>query len=224
MTSSKDGRHDTTVHETVAPAVEKETINRHHVEKAQEVVDQEIHQDHYHTSVQPIKDMKVHETQHHDNVVPTQERVFSHGDRDRDLDVRANEAAKFQSSQTVRETESAEQKATVGSTQKHHHVHETIQPVINREVIEPHVTHTTIPIHEVHQAAAEHHTTSALPAVSMSEFQKAGGVLSGRGERQDAFEGEPRGISSLGQNTTTSASGQTPTSATSATSGTTGRI
>lgn len=62
------------------------------------------------------------------------------------------------------------------------------------EVIQPSVVHTTVPIHEVHHNAAQHHTTSALPAVSMTDFKKQGGVLGGREERSDSFEGEPRSV------------------------------
>lgn len=64
----------------------------------------------------------------------------------------------------------------------------------NAEVIQPTVVHTTVPIHEVHHNAAQVHTTSALPAVSLADFKKQGGVLTGREERYDGFEGEPRSI------------------------------
>lgn len=62
------------------------------------------------------------------------------------------------------------------------------------ETIEPHVVHTTVPIHEVHNNAAQHHATSSLPAVSMADFKKGGGVLTGREERHDGFDGEPRSL------------------------------
>lgn len=68
------------------------------------------------------------------------------------------------------------------------------QPVVNKQTIEPHVVHTTVPVHEVHHNAAQHHATSALPAVSLADFQKQGGVLSGREERYDGFQGEPRSV------------------------------
>jgi len=71
---------------------------------------------------------------------------------------------------------------------------ETIQPVVNKETIQPSVVHTTVPIHEVHQNEAKHHAASALPAVSMADFKKQGGSLTGREERYDGFEGEPRGV------------------------------
>lgn len=81
----------------------------------------------------------------------------------------------------------------------HHHVHETIQPVIQKETIQPSVVHTTIPVHEVHQNEAKHHTASALPAMSMDDFKNSGGHLSGRDERRDEFQGEPKTVgSSLG--------------------------
>jgi hypothetical protein len=63
------------------------------------------------------------------------------------------------------------------------HVHETIQPVIYKEVIQPNVIHTTVPVHEVHHNAARHHTTSTLPAVTIDEFKKSGGVLGGSTEQ-----------------------------------------
>lgn len=54
--------------------------------------------------------------------------------------------------------------------------------------------HTTVPIHEVHHNATQHHATSALPAVSMADFKNQGGVLAGREERYDGFQGEPRSV------------------------------
>lgn len=71
---------------------------------------------------------------------------------------------------------------------------QTIQPVVQKETIQPSVVHTTVPIHEVHQNEAKHHAASALPAVSMADFKKQGGSLTGREERYDGFEGEPKAV------------------------------
>lgn len=71
------------------------------------------------------------------------------------------------------------------------HVHETIQPVIQKEVIQPEVIHTTVPVHEVHHYAASHHPTSTLPAVSMDEFKRKGGKLGGAERHVHEFEGCP---------------------------------
>ena len=35
---------------------------------------------------------------------------------------------------------------------------------------------------------------SALPVVTMADFKKQGGILVGREERWDSFEGEPRSV------------------------------
>ena len=66
--------------------------------------------------------------------------------------------------------------------------------MVNKETIQPSVVHTTVPIHEIHQNEAKHHAASALPAVSMADFKKQGGSLTGREERYDGFEGEPRAV------------------------------
>ena len=88
---------------------------------------------------------------------------------------------------------------------------QTIQPVVQKETIQPSVVHTTVPIHEVHHNEAKHHTSSALPAVSMADFKHQGGTLSGREERYDGFEGEPKAVgSALGSGSTgTTGSGLT---------------
>ena len=76
--------------------------------------------------------------------------------------------------------------------------------MVNKETIQPSVVHTTVPIHEVHHNEAKHHAASALPAVSMADFKKQGGSLTGREERYDGFEGEPRAVSgALGGSSTT---------------------
>merc|ERR1711900_31707 len=162
----KDGKHDTTVHETVNPAVTQENVTRTQHENVTTAVDREVHQDHHHTSVQPIKDREVLPEQHNHQMAGVETRNLKHGNDEH-----------------VKERLAAEQ--------AHHHVHENIQPVIQKETIQPSVVHTTVPVHEVHQNEAKHHTATSLPAVTMDEFKKQGGHISGRDERTDAFAGEP---------------------------------
>lgn len=61
-------------------------------------------------------------------------------------------------------------------TFNHSHIHETIQPVIERETIQPEVVHTTNHVHETHHLNAEHHEATTAPAVSLSEFEKKAGA------------------------------------------------
>jgi hypothetical protein len=69
-----------------------------------------------------------------------------------------------------------------------------VQPLIQKEVIQPEVVHTTVPVHEVHHFAASHHPTTNLPPVSMNEFKTQGGTLSGSERRMNDFEGCPKGV------------------------------
>jgi hypothetical protein len=208
---SKSGHHDTTVHEKVAPAVKHETIERQQHEEYISAIDKEVHQDHYHTTEQPILDKEVLPTTHHTNIIPVEHRSYEHGNNDEvEARLRQERAAYVDTVQKVEGATTREIAPVVAGEHKHHHVHETIQPVIQKgkltsdshnsdiilisstETIEPHVTHTTVPIHEVHHNAAQHHAASALPAVSMAEFKAQGGSLTGREERQDGFIGEPK--------------------------------
>ena len=218
---SKSGHHDTTVHEVVAPAVTKETIEQHRHEQIQTAVDKEVHQDHYHTSVQPVVDKQVLPEQHHHNLGAVEHRQFEH-DRPEDVQARLQaEAAKFKDTTIRGDTKHTSSAApTIAGEHIHHHVHEQIQPVINRQTIEPHVVHTTVPIHEVHHNASQHHSTTALPAVSMADFKKQGGVLTGREERYDGFEGEPRSM--IGGSSTSTSGLTTGTTGTHGTHGTHG--
>jgi len=60
----KDGKHDTTVHETVNSAITNEKVHRTQHNESQTLVDREVHQDHHHTSIQPIKAKEVLPEEH----------------------------------------------------------------------------------------------------------------------------------------------------------------
>merc|ERR1711881_782083 len=192
---SKHGQHDTTIHESVDPSVEKKTIAPMQREERQIATDREVHQDHYHTTVQPVHDKEVLPEQHHHTAIPVEHRT--HDKRDNDDDNSKLHMAKdqFQNEEVRQETQhSSTTMPTVGGEHTHHHIHETIQPVVHKETVEPHVMHTTVPIHEVHHEKAQHHAASALPAMSMADFQKGGGSLAGRDERVDHFKGVPKNL------------------------------
>jgi len=191
----KDGKHDTTVHETVNPAVQNEHITPVRHEKVQTAVDREVHQDHHHTSVQPIEDREVRAEEHSHKVAGVEHRQINHGNDSHVKERLAAEAAQFKHTKEVGSTQHSSAVApTVAGEHVHHHVHETIQPVIHKETVQPQVVHTTIPVHEVHHNEAKHHTASALPAVSMQDFKHQGGVLGGREERHDQFMGQPKAV------------------------------
>ncbi|KAF9696222.1 hypothetical protein EKO04_005841 [Ascochyta lentis] len=192
---SKSGHHDTTVHEAVAPAVQHEVVKPHLHEEVQTAVDKEVHQDHYHRTVQPVQDREVLPEQHTAKLGAVQHREFDHRDHDSTKRNLIDEQARFKDERRVdATTHSQSAAAAIGGEHVHHHIHETIQPVVQKETIQPNVVHTTVPIHEVHHNKATHHSTTALPAMTMDEFKHKGGALTGREERYDAFEGVPKNI------------------------------
>jgi hypothetical protein len=191
----RSGHHDTTVHEAVAPAVTHEVIKPHQHEEINTAVDKEVHQDHYHRTVQPVKDREVLPETHTAKLGAVQHREFDHRDHDHVKRSLAQEQAQFRDERRVESATASQSVApTIGGEHVHHHIHETIQPVIEKEVIQPNVVHTTVPIHEVHHNKATVHETTALPTMTIDEFKHKGGVLSGREERYDEFEGVPKNI------------------------------
>jgi len=196
---SKAGHSDTTVQEGVAPAVQKETVNEQRREEQQVVKDREVHQDHYHTTIQPVKDQEVLPEQHHHKQVGVEHRTHDHRDHAQTQQHLQQQKAQFQNESTRVGAQETHRNAVpeVAGEHVHHHVHETVQPVVHKQTIEPHVVHTTVPVHEKHYNAPQHHTASALPAVNMGEFKKQGGSLHGRDETFNQFEGNP---STIGKN------------------------
>jgi len=195
----KAGHHDTTVHETVAPGVQHETVKPHRHEEINTAIDKEVHQDHYHRTVQPVVDREVLPEKHEARLGAVENRHIDHRDAETTKRALATEQAGFKDERVVTDTTHTQSAApTVAGEHVHHHIHETIQPVVQKETIQPHVVHTTVPIHEVHHNSAKHHSTSELPPVTMDEFKSKGGVLEGREERFDGFKGEPKNISNIG--------------------------
>jgi len=193
--TSKAGHHDTTVHETVDPAVKHETVKPTRHENVNTAIDKEVHQDHYHRTVQPVHDKEVLPEKHTHNLGAVEHRDFDHRDHEHTKKTLAAETQQFQDQQVVHDTHHTKSNAPVVQGEHvHHHLHETIQPVVHKETIQPNVVHTTVPIHETHHNAAQHHATTTLPPVNMGEYKKSGGVLGGREERFDAFEGKGTGI------------------------------
>ncbi|KAK3313237.1 hypothetical protein B0H66DRAFT_388973 [Apodospora peruviana] len=194
---SKAGQHDTSVHEQAAPAVEHQTIKPHQHEEINTAVEQEVHQDHYHTTVQPVKDSEILPEQHKHRVAGTQHREYDHRDNEATERALKAESGKLRDERHIAETTRTQSHApTVQGEHVHHHVHETIQPLVQKEIIQPEVVHTTVPVHEVHHEAAKHHGTTENAPMSMDEFKKRGGGLTGSsGARSNEFEGCPPGQS-----------------------------
>ncbi|KAH0362605.1 hypothetical protein KCU65_g7956, partial [Aureobasidium melanogenum] len=188
--SAATGEKDTTVDQTIAPAVEHEHVKHEHETREQKVVDRERHQDHYHTTIQPLKDQEVEATKHNTEVDATQERQINkdkQGDQIK-AKVAADQAA-FKNTteeEATEETKTTEPAAVAESV--HHHLHETIQPVIEKERIVPEVTHKVKPVHEVVQEQTKNHGVTTNQAISVDEFQHR---LGGESRTEVTHDGEP---------------------------------
>lgn len=185
------------------PAVEHEHVQKEQLEKEHVAIDRERHQDHYQTKVQNIQDKEVLPEQHHHVDEGSEERVFQHGDdqeAERRLESEAADLGVHENKREVGATHVTEEAQDVTEGEHiHHHVHENIQPVIQKETIEPHVVHKTKTIKEVHQHEPQHHEAEQLPPVSMDEFKKQGGKLDGADEeRVETYDGEPEAAQGSG--------------------------
>lgn len=159
-------------------------------------MDKEVHQEHHHTTVQPIKDQEILPEKHSHIHESTQHKEFRHGDHSQINNKIAQEHTRLGLNEHTREvgstTRTTAEAPTAQGEHIHHHVHEHVQPVIEKETIQPHVVHHTKPVHEVHHQAPEHHSATTLPPVSLDEFKRQGGKVQGEtGVRRDEFKGEP---------------------------------
>lgn len=117
----KSGHHDTTVHETVSPAVKHEVVKPHQHEEVNTAVDREVHQDHYHRTVQPVKDREVLPEQHTAKLGAVQHREFDHRDHDTTKRNLAADQAAFKDERVVEGTTHSQSAApTIGGEHVHH--------------------------------------------------------------------------------------------------------
>ena len=186
--------HSTDVTESVAPGVVNEHIKPTRHEEVQEAVDREVHQDHYHTTIQPIQHQEILPEQHQHQMKPIVEKEFHHGNEHETRQRLEAEAAQFKNTTHTHETRHTTAAAPrVEGEHVHHHVHETVQPIVHKETITPEVVHTTVPIHEQHHAASQHHGISTLPMKTLDAFKSGGGILKGGNTAShETYEGAPR--------------------------------
>jgi hypothetical protein len=168
--------------------VQHETVKHEHETREQTIVDRERHQDHYHTTIQPLKDSEVEETKHTSETAATEERQINNDDQGEDVKAKHDaQQASFQN--TTEEAATKETKVTeptIEGETVHHHLHETIQPVIEKTRIVPEVTHKTIPVHEVvKEPTVDLGVTKAEP-ISVDQFQ---GKLSGESKTEVVHDG-----------------------------------
>jgi len=187
------GKHTVDIEQETKPAVVHERVATSQHEDVVEAVDREVHQHHHQIHVQPIQDQVVEAERHHHNVVPVERREHTHNKAGEVEAVLAEHQSKFRDEREVLPTQTTNSSQTIVGEHVHHHIHDIIQPVVERETIQPHVVHTTVPVHEHIEHEPFIHKGNVLPTMSMDEFSRAGHTLTGfkkPGEHIE-YEGEP---------------------------------
>jgi len=129
--------------------------------------------------VQPVLDREEIDEQHHQRNVPVTRIHEKHvnedeGDRNAYLALGQNHKDTVQHVQGERQVVDAGE--TVNET-VHHHVHNVIQPIIEKETIAPTRIHTTVPLHHtVHEAPIVHSSIAHEP-MARDAFLQQGGKL-----------------------------------------------
>lgn len=129
-----DTEVDTEVSE-VAPVVEHTHVENQHETREQSVVEKEKHQDHYHTTIQPLKDSEVL-PEKHDYTQEEKHREINRDDGAAKAKAEADVAG-FASTIDEKQSESKTKEATQVGEHVHHHLHETIVPVVEKGEFDP---------------------------------------------------------------------------------------
>jgi len=182
--------HTTEVEEHVRAPVTQETIRPTRQEEITTAKQRDVHQDHYHTTVQPLTDREVLPEQHRHQMAVAEEREFHHGNQEEERLRLEQEQARFRDSRQVESASVSQSQRVVEGEHTHHHVHETVQPIVQKEVIQPEVVHTTKPIHEIHHSSSQFHGQSVLPTKSLNEV--GGEIPTGSTGSVETYEGVPR--------------------------------
>ncbi|KAK0099878.1 hypothetical protein ONS95_013297 [Cadophora gregata] len=167
---SQDVDADTTVEAEVKPAVEHTHVKKAHETREQTFIEREKHQDHYHTTIQPLKDSEVL-PEKHDYQQEKKEKNINRDDGTARQKAE-NDTAGYQSTIDEKKFESQTKEPTIVDEHVHHHLHETVQPVIEKEVLDPSVTHKKIEVKENIKEQSKHHGVTTNSAMSVDEFQK----------------------------------------------------
>ncbi|KAK4687664.1 hypothetical protein P7C73_g2457, partial [Tremellales sp. Uapishka_1] len=191
----------------VAPEVVQETVRPTEQVETAEAIDRERHVHHHQHRVQPIVDQQTLDTQHVHSTAAAVTREHKEEMLPEHQQKLNEQRTAFQNTQTQADVErTGVNLGTHVNEHEHHHIHETIQPVINRETIAPTTVHQTNVIHEkIHDAPIVHEATT-LPTITQSEFlkNKTSGphAHTDSGHSHQFYEGAPKVGAGAGKETT----------------------
>jgi len=194
---SSSAKNDSTeVCSETAPEIVQANIKPSEQHENIEAVDRERHIHHHQHRVQPIVAQETLPTQHQHVISEPIVREHKHDMLPEHREKLEQQRTMYQPSETVNQVQRSEVALPAQANEHvHHHVHETIQPVIQKEVIQPSVVHHTHAVHEkVHDAPIVHEATT-LPTVTLDEFKtKIGAPHSHKDQNHthQFYDGAPR--------------------------------
>ncbi|PFH49285.1 hypothetical protein AMATHDRAFT_48838 [Amanita thiersii Skay4041] len=182
---STPGRDSMPTGKTIEDSLQLNPITHEHVrhvetEEVVRVKERERHIHHIQHHTQPVISKNELDEQHHDFIHPITRVYEKHANKPEDK-VLLNGLVQ-QHRDTVHHGEKERiivDKGVTINEHTHHHIHHIIQPVIEKETVDKHRIHTTIPIHEVtHEAPIVHQSQSHAP-IAIEHFLSKGGTLDG---------------------------------------------
>ncbi|KAJ1018985.1 hypothetical protein NDA16_004788 [Ustilago loliicola] len=160
-------------------AVTHRTHQHHEVEEVVREKEHERHVHHIQHHTQPVLDSEHSAEQIHQQIHPVTKVHETHASTDKDAALLTSVAGKH--TDTYAEAPVHRQVVDKGERVKeqiHHHIHNVVQPIIEKDTHEYHRIQTTIPTHVVtHEAPIVHESTHHKP-LSKDEFLRGGGNLS----------------------------------------------
>lgn len=191
---SKSSKPETTeVCTDTAPEVVQEHIRPQERVETAEAVDRERHVHHLQHRLQPVEDKQTLDTKHINTTEPVIAREHKEEMRPEHQEALAKQRNLAQDTRSTGAVEkSGEHVGTALNEHQHHHIHETVQPVVQRETVDPTVVHKTKAVHERVEDAPIVHEVTTLPTISADKYAKNKSSLEGEGEHCSTFEGAPQ--------------------------------
>lgn len=176
--------------------VTRETLHRQEIEELHREREHHIHQHHIQHHVQPVLDQVHLAEQLHTRVVPATTIREVHANTDKDAALLRSVAGTPKDTYTQAPIErSVIDKGETVREIVHHHIHNIVQPIIEKDVYEYHRIRTTVPTTQItHEAPIVHESTAHQP-IRKEDFVKGGGVLT-----SETRSVEDAGLLNLGTN------------------------
>ncbi|ODO01755.1 hypothetical protein I350_06584 [Cryptococcus amylolentus CBS 6273] len=154
-----------------APEVVQEHVRPQEHVKTADAIDRERHIHHHQHRVQPVADAQTLPEKHVHSTAPVVHTEHTEDMLPEHQQTLQQQRGLHQNQKTEGAVErSGEHVGVAVNEHAHHHIHETIQPVIQRETVAPTVVHKTNAIHETVKEAPIVHEVTTLPTVSAAEY------------------------------------------------------